>query len=90
MPCNLSMTLTSISFNKTLNILFRLFSNAITIKAGDGTSVITPDPEFIRKVQITTTKDEENIEDLDDSIDEEIEIVCSVATKTEPGMHLHL
>ena len=65
--------------------IFRLFSNAVTIQVCGGTSVITPDPEFIQKLSKVQTPDEEKLEDPDDSIDEEMEIVCSVTTKNESG-----
>ena len=60
---------------------FRLFSNAATIQVCSGTSVITPDPEFIAKLQTQ----EEKVEELNDSLDEDMEIVCSVTTKNESG-----
>ena len=65
---------------------FRLFSNAVTIQVCGGTSVITPDPEFIQKLaKVQTTDLGEKLEDPDDSIDEEMEIVCSVTMKNESG-----
>ena len=64
----------------------RLFSNAVTIQASGGTSVITPDPEFIQKLaKVQTTDLGEKLEDPDDSFDEEMEIVCSVTMKNESG-----
>merc|ERR1711962_96333 len=69
----------------------RLFSNAAAIQACGGTSVITPDPEVVRSrsaapmIPKVETEEiiEEPIDDADDSIDEELEIICSVTTKQE-------
>ena len=65
-------------------MFFRLFSNAASIQVCSGASVITPDPEFIAKLQTTATQ-EEKVEELNDSLDEDMEIVCSVTTKNESG-----
>ena len=64
----------------------RLFSNASKMQVCGGTSVITPDPEFIKsRSEVIELNNEDKVDDTEDSIDEEIEIVCSVTTKNETG-----